>query len=210
MIAVPCRRFVSSVLLLIGAAASAACTHAPATAVVAADGSPPAVRWLAPAETAPHGEAHGAQARLLGTQPDGTKTYALVLSAGDEVWSALAAFANEHDVQSAHFSAIGAVRDPEVAWFDDSRRQFKAMRLHEQMEVLTLSGDITRAVNGHPSVHAHVALAGSDGRAWGGHLLAATASPTLEVFVTTYPVALRKYVDASTQLQLIDPSLGRE
>ena len=36
-----------------------------------------------------------------------------------------------------------AVRDPEVAWFDKSRKEFKALSLHEQLEVLTLAGDIT-------------------------------------------------------------------
>src|SRR5580658_2588332 len=47
--------------------------------------SAPVVRWLKPSETAPHGSAPGAQTRLLTTQPDGTKTYALVLSQGDQV-----------------------------------------------------------------------------------------------------------------------------
>lgn len=169
----------------------------------------PVVRWLKPSETAPRGQAPGAQARLLTTHPDGTKTYALVLSRGDEVWTALAAFANDHRVVSAHFSAIGAVRDPEVAWFDVTRKQYKAMSLHEQMEVLTLSGDIALGANGRPVVHAHIALARSDGQAWGGHLLQATASPTLELYVTTYPEPLHKRLDPATDLQLIDLSFGR-
>ena len=174
-----------------------------------ADPDAPVVRWLRPSETAPHGQAPGAQVRLLTSQPDGTKTYVLVLSQGDEVSTALAAFASDQQVVNAHFSAIGAVRDPEVAWFDESRKQYKAMSLHEQMEVLTLSGDITLGADGQPVVHAHVALGRSDGHAWGGHLLAATASPTLELYLTTHPEALHKRLDPATDLQLIDPSLGR-
>jgi hypothetical protein len=168
----------------------------------------PNVRWLTPSETAPHGQAPGAQVRLVGTQPNGTKTYLLVLSQGDEVVSALATFAKDHEVVNARFSAIGAVRDPEFAWFDPSRKQYKAMSLHEQMEVLTLSGDIALGVNGQPLVHAHVTLAGSDGRAWGGHLLQATASPTLELYATTYPEPLHKQLDPATDLQLMVPSFG--
>jgi hypothetical protein len=169
--------------------------------------SAPVVRWLKPSETAPHGRAPGAEARLLTTQPDGTKTYALVLSQGDQVQAAIAAFASDHHVVDAHFSAIGAVRDPEVAWFDESRKQFKAMALREQMEVLTLSGDITLGVDGQPTVHTHLALARSDGEAWGGHLIEATASPTLELYITTYPEPLHKRLDPATDLQLIDPAL---
>ena len=167
----------------------------------------PVVRWLKPSETASQGRAPGAKVRLLTTESDGTKTYVLVLYQGDEVQAGLAAFASDHHVVDAHFSAIGAVRDPEVAWFDESRKQFKAMSLHEQMEVLTLSGDITLGVDGQPVVHTHLVLARSDGQSWGGHLIEATVSPTLELYVTTYPESLRKRLDPATGLQLIDPSL---
>jgi len=169
--------------------------------------SAPVVRWLKPSETAPHGAAPGAKARLVATHPDGTKTYVLVLIQGDQVQAAIAAFANDHHVVDAHFSAIGAVRDPVVAWFDGSRKQYKAMALHEQMEVLTLSGDVTLGVDGRPAVHTHLALARSDGAAWGGHLIEATASPTLEIYLTAYPEPLHKRLDPATDLQLIDPSL---
>jgi uncharacterized protein len=134
----------------------------------------------------------------------------LVLSQGDQVQSAILALAKDYRVVNAHFSAIGAVHDPEVAWFDESRKQYKAMLLHEQMEVLTLSGDITLGVAGQPIVHTHLVLARSDGEAWGGHLIEATASPTLELYVTTYPKPLYKQLDSATDLQLIDPLLGRE
>ena len=173
------------------------------------DASSPAIRWLKPSETAPHGQAPGVQLRLLTTAPDGTKTYALVLSQGDEVLSALQAFANDQHIVNAHFSAIGAVRDPEVGWFDPTRGQYKGMLLHEQMEVLVLSGDIELGVDDKPVVHTHVALGRSDGQSWGGHLLAATVSPTLELFVTTHPEPLHKRLDPATDLQLIDLSLGR-
>jgi hypothetical protein len=167
----------------------------------------PVVRWLKPSETASQGRAPGAKVRLLTTESDGTKTYVLVLYQGDQVQAGLTAFASDHHVVDAHFSAIGAVRDPEVAWFDESRKQFKAMSLHEQMEVLTPSGDITLGVDGQPVVHTHLVLARSDGQSWGGHLIEATVSPTLELYVTTYPESVRKRLDPATGLQLIDPSL---
>jgi predicted DNA-binding protein with PD1-like motif len=189
-------------LLLVTTASCGAAPRAP-------EAEAPVIRWLAPSETGPHGSAPGAQARLLTTQADGTKTYVVILTRGDEVLTSLVDFAKAHQVVNAHFVAIGAVRDPEVGWFDPARKQYKGMTLHEQMEVLTLAGDIALGVGDQPVTHAHVALGRSDGRAWGGHLLQATASPTLELYVTTYPEALRKRLDPATDLQLIDPSLGR-
>ena len=169
----------------------------------------PVVRWIKPAEAVPHGQAPLATHRLLSTQADGSKAFVLILSRGDEALSALAAFARDEKVVNARFVAIGAVRDPEVGWFDVTRKAYKAMSLDEQMEVLTLSGDIALAESGQPIVHAHLVLGRSDGSAWGGHLLRATVSPTLEVYVTTYPQPLYKRLDSETQLQLIDTSLIR-
>jgi predicted DNA-binding protein with PD1-like motif len=171
--------------------------------------SAPVVRWLKPSETAVEGRAPGAKSRLVSTEPDGTKNYVLVLSVGDQVQAAIAAFAKDQHVVDAHFSAIGAVREAEVAWFDESRRQFKAMSLHEQMEVLTLSGDISLSTDGQPVVHTHLVLGRSEGEARGGHLIEATVSPTLELYATTYPAPLYKRLDPRTDLQIIDPSVER-
>src|ERR1700733_7023616 len=119
-----------------------------------AEDSPGAtVRWVPPAQAVPHGQAPGARTRLLAAQPDGTKSYVLVLREGDEVATALANFADDQHVVNAHFVAIGAVRDPEVAWFDPMRHEYKAISRHEQMEVLTLSGDIALAADDRPVVH---------------------------------------------------------
>jgi hypothetical protein len=41
-------------------------------------------------------------------------------------------------------------------------------------------------------------------------ILHAIASPTLEVYITTYPVALHRTADPYSGLQLIDPSIARE
>jgi predicted DNA-binding protein with PD1-like motif len=130
----------------------------------------------------------------------------LILARGDEVATALADLAQSEGIVGAHFTALGAVRDPEVAWFDLTRKQYKAMSMSEQMEVLTLTGDIGVGENGKPIVHTHLVLGREDGRAFGGHLVRATASPTLEVFVTSYPTPLRKRLQPETDLQIFDLS----
>jgi predicted DNA-binding protein with PD1-like motif len=169
-----------------------------------------AVTWLRPAETGPHGQAPGAQSRILATTPDGTTFHVLILKDGDEVLTGLADFAVAQRVVAAHFSGIGAVRDAEVGWFDLRRKQYKGMSLPEQLEVMSLAGDIALGPDGKPVVHAHMALARDNGDAWGGHLLRATTSPTMEIFLTTYPTPLQKVEDAQTGLLLIHPELGRK
>ena len=173
-------------------AASTACAHH----------HEPVVRYLARTEMKPSGAAPGTQRRLLSTRTDGAKEFVLVLASGDDVMTALNDFAQAEQVVAATFKGIGAVRSAEVGWFDFERKQYKAMRHDEQLEVLSLVGDIGQNAEGKPAVHAHATLGRESGRAFGGHLIAATVSPTLEVFVTTYPVALKKQVEPSNDVEL--------
>ncbi len=162
----------------------------------------PFVRYLSRAQLKPSGAAPGAQHRLLATRPDGSKEYALVLARGDEVMTALGDFARAEQITAASFTAIGAVHNAEVGWFDFSKQQYKAMRFDEQLEVLSLIGDIGVSEEGQATVHAHATLGRESGRSLGGHLIAATVSPTLEVFVSSYPQALKKQRDTKDDVEL--------
>src|SRR4051812_37305238 len=166
----------------------------------------PSVRYVSSVQLKPNGAAPGAQHRLLATRPDGTQEYALVLARGDEVMTALSDFARAKRVTAATFTALGAVRNAEVGWFDFSKEQYKAMRFDEQLEVLSLVGDIGLAEDGKPTVHAHCGLGRESGRALGGHLITATVSPTLELFVTSYPQALRKQRSHKDDIELFELS----
>jgi uncharacterized protein len=167
----------------------------------------PVVRYLSRSELKPSGRAPGAQHRLVATRADGSKEYALVLARGDEVMTALSNFARTEQVAAASFTAIGAVRGAEVGWFDFEKQQYKAMRHDDQLEVLALVGDIGVGADGQATVHAHATLGRESGRAFGGHLIAATVWPTLEVFVTTYPRALKKQQDPKDDVELFQLSL---
>lgn len=80
---------------------------------------------------------------------------------------------------------------------------FKEIPVAEQVEVLSLVGDISLE-NDEPRVHVHAVVGKSDGSAMGGHLLKAHVWPTLEVLVTESPGHLRRAYDPETRLMLID------
>ena len=136
-------------------------------------------------------------------ETDGLVTYALVFDTGDEVNETLLAFAREQKVDSAHFTGIGALTDVVLGYFQWDRKAYKRIPVDEQVEVLTLAGDIALE-NGEPKVHAHVVIGKSDGSAYGGHLLEARVRPTLEVILVESPTPLRRTYDAETGLALID------
>jgi predicted DNA-binding protein with PD1-like motif len=133
---------------------------------------------------------------------DGERTYALVFDKGDEVVTELEAFARRHALTAAHFTAIGAFSDVTVGFFERERKEYKRIALREQVEVLTLAGDVA-VKDTDPQVHAHVVVGKADGTAWGGHLLEAHVWPTLEVVLVESPAELRRTLDEETQLPLI-------
>jgi len=139
----------------------------------------------------------------------GMKTYVLVFEKGDEVAGALQDFAQGHDIADSTFTAIGAFSDATLGYFDRARKDYTRIPVREQVEVLSLLGNITRGEHG-PKVHAHVVVGKADGTAHGGHLLEAHVWPTLEVTVTESPVHLRRKSDPETGLALIDLSATRD
>jgi len=135
---------------------------------------------------------------------DGTsRTWALVFATGDEVLSALLAFVTQQQVTAARFTAIGAFREATLGYFDWASKQYEKIPVREQVEVLSLIGDVALE-GGQPKIHAHVVLGKRDGSAHGGHLLEARVRPTLEVMLTESPSHLRRMFDPESGLALIE------
>jgi uncharacterized protein len=131
------------------------------------------------------------------------KTFAIIFDKGDEFINELTSFAKNNDLGASHFTAIGAFRDVMLGYFDRDQKKYQEIPIVEQMEVLSLIGDIALK-DGVPQVHAHVVLGKADGTAHGGHILEAHVWPTLEVVLTESPKHLTRTTDPETGLALID------
>jgi uncharacterized protein len=142
------------------------------------------------------------RSKLLNADPP--VTYAVVLDTGDEVAAELARFVRQNEVEAASVTAIGAFHDALLGYFDWQTKQYKQIAVDEQVEVLSLLGDVAVADEG-PSLHLHAVLGKADGSTVGGHLLAAHVRPTLEVILIQPPSYLRKRRDPTTGLALIAP-----
>jgi predicted DNA-binding protein with PD1-like motif len=136
----------------------------------------------------------------------GLRTFAIVLSAGDEAMAMLASFAAEYRLHASHFTAIGAFSGAVVAYFDWASKEYRHIAIPEQVEVLSLIGDITIEA-GKPKVHAHAVLGKADATAHGGHLISGSTRPTLEIMLSETPRHLQRRFDAVSGLALIDPAV---
>jgi predicted DNA-binding protein with PD1-like motif len=133
---------------------------------------------------------------------DGGATYALIFDPGDEVIAGLTTFANGENLEASDFTALGAFSSAVLGFFDVEKKEYRQIPVDEQVEVLTLVGNVTLDA-GEPKVHAHVVLGRADGTTRGGHLLEGRVRPTLELILTESPVQLRRRFDPASGLALI-------
>jgi len=122
--------------------------------------------------------------------------------------AAMATFASAHRLDAAQFTAIGALSRSVVAFFEWTAKQYRHIPIDEQVEVLSIIGDIS--LDGErPKVHAHAVLGKADATACGGHLVEGHVRPTLEIVITETPGHLRRRHDPESGLALIDPAITR-
>lgn len=121
---------------------------------------------------------------------------------GDDVLAVLRAFAESYALRGASFVALGAVSSATIAYWNPATKEYERIAVDEQVEVLSCVGNI--GVDGaETKIHAHVTLGRRDGSTIGGHLIAATVFPTLEMNVVVYDAAFVRGTDEETGLSLI-------
>jgi predicted DNA-binding protein with PD1-like motif len=136
-------------------------------------------------------------------QAGDARTIALVFEPGDEPMQGLLEFAKREGLSAGHFTGIGAFENVTLGYFDWSRKEYARIPIREQVEVLSLVGDVALE-DATPRIHAHVVVGKRDGTAHGGHLLEATVRPTLELILVQPPGHLVRRFDARSGLALID------
>jgi uncharacterized protein len=134
----------------------------------------------------------------------GAETRVVILESGEEAFEALTKFANDAGITAASLTAIGAFENATVGWFDFEKKTYKKIEVAQQCEVVSAIGDVAVGDDGKASLHVHIVVGLSDGSTRGGHLLAGTVRPTLEVVVTETPSTLRRKKRADLGIALID------
>ncbi len=143
------------------------------------------------------------KSRLVSDEP-GAQVHVVILDSGEEAFAALTRFANDAKISAASLTAIGAFEKATVGWFDFASKSYKKIEINEQCEVLSAIGDVAVGDDDKASLHVHIVLGLSDGSTRGGHLLAGTVRPTLEVILTEAPARLRRKKRADLGIALID------
>jgi len=122
---------------------------------------------------------------------------------GSDIIDFLTDVAKEHGIVTATFTAVGALKDAKLGFYDQDRHVYLETVLSAPQEIASCVGNIS-VKEGKPFVHAHAVLADQEGTVRAGHLLEGEVFAA-EVHVTELvgEKVVRKH-DAVTGLSLWD------
>lgn len=129
----------------------------------------------------------------------------LVFERGDNFMPTLVDFCEENEVHWGRFSAIGALEDVEIGFYDLPTRAYVFRREGGPFEVASMDGNVSEMAGEKPVVHAHTVLARCDDtlECIGGHLRSARVALTLELCLWHVSQPLIRGRDEDTGLNLI-------
>jgi predicted DNA-binding protein with PD1-like motif len=110
------------------------------------------------------------------------RTHLVFFDPGEECVKGLHDYVTERGIDTASFTAIGGFQRTRLGFYNLQTKGFDEIAFHEeQVEVLSLSGDITTTDEDVLTVHGHVVVGRRDGSTAGGHLLEGLIEPILIV-----------------------------
>lgn len=129
--------------------------------------------------------------------------WAVIFAADDDLLAELGRWVESSDLRAASLSGIGGFRTAVLGYYDLDARCYADIPVEDQVEVLSLAGDVTCSGE-ERQIHAHAVCGRRDGSTVGGHVQQAIVRPTLEVIVTESPTFLERHFDPASGLALID------
>ena len=124
------------------------------------------------------------------------------LSCGDDLHDALTRFCQKNHISLGQVEAIGAVQKACFKFYDQEKRDYESIALDQPLEILRLAGNVS-LMNGEPMVHAHIILADSEGRAYGGHVAPGTIVFACEYIIQAFErIDFERVEDVETGLSL--------
>lgn len=104
---------------------------------------------------------------------------------GVDLYDALTKIVTEEDIRIGKITAIGAVTNAVIVFFDQNTKEYKNIELNGGFEILSCIGNVSNR-EGKLFVHAHITISDKEGKVFGGHLMPGTKVFACEVFIDEY------------------------
>lgn len=131
------------------------------------------------------------------------------LDHGADIVKQVSDLLDKEKIDVAAFLAIGALTEAEIAYYDQALHEYKTISIKESVELVSCTGNVSIR-DGRPFLHAHAALAFSDGKVVGGHLTSGLVFAAEAFIQELLGEPLVRVHDSTTGLYLWDSGVDRE
>ncbi|MBI3036744.1 DNA-binding protein [Candidatus Woesearchaeota archaeon] len=128
--------------------------------------------------------------------------FVLLLSTGERLIESITAFCKEKKITAAHFTAIGAVKEAELGFYNLAAKEYRWKKAEAELELDNATGNVA-LFEDEPLVHAHATVSDNEMHAFGGHLKEAVVGASCEIFLQPLQGKLERKYDDTTGLKLI-------
>lgn len=129
--------------------------------------------------------------------------FLIKLSKGEKVVQNLTSFVNENKISSGYFYGIGAASSVEIAHYNVETQKYSSKIFDKPLEITNIIGSLG-IFEGKPLIHPHITVGDEQCQVFGGHLVEATISGTLELVFLDFKMALHKKIDPEVGLKTFD------
>jgi len=135
--------------------------------------------------------------------------FMLRLVRGEDVIDCLKTFVRLRTVAGGRLTGLGAADAMTVAFYDMATGEYRPQQHEGIIEVMNMTGNLSW-YNGEPHVHVHVSAAEEKSGAFGGHLVSARVSASMEITIVPTHSRLTRLLDSTTGLPQLDfPDIGK-
>ncbi|RQV98274.1 DUF296 domain-containing protein [bacterium] len=122
---------------------------------------------------------------------------------GEKLPDALITLAEEKGWKSGAFTAIGAVENLTLGYFDLDQKKYVKFPVAGVSEVLALNGNLS-IFNNKPFWHLHAIVGDKNGSVRGGHLVCLEVAVTLECWIWPHVNPVERVPDELTGLNFLN------
>ena len=129
-------------------------------------------------------------------------TYVLSCKRGEELMEGIKEFCKKNHIEAASFSAIGAANEAELAWYDLVEKKYITALLKEDMELVSLTGNVSKMGN-DLIIHNHGVFSFQDMSTKAGHVIKVVISGACEITLHKIEGSIERVYDDETGLNLM-------
>jgi uncharacterized protein len=131
------------------------------------------------------------------------RRYVIRFDKGEEVLTKLGEFMQSEQIGACNFSALGAITDLEMGYFNVHIKEYRKKVFLEEFEIVSLNGN-GGIVEDKPFIHCHGMFGRNDFTTVGGHVFKLTVSVTCEMFLIKLDGQITRTNNEEFNLKLLE------